>query len=116
MKHIYTTFKKFDNLIFLVAVLFSGTSLSVYYSYLFIYVDKNMHPTKTLLSLTSVVSMASELFIYPISSKLIKLVGGRMRCVVLGIASTALRLWLLCQCTSVAYFAHPTPQWYRCFT
>jgi len=98
VRHVLNAFKNFDNLIFLLCVLFSGTSLIVYYHFLFIYVDKNMHPTKTLLSLSSVVSMASELFIYPISSKLIKLVGGRMRCVVLGIASTALRLWLLCQC------------------
>jgi len=99
MKHVYNAFKKFDNLVFLVSVLFSGTSLCVYYHYLFIYVDSHMHPTKTMLSLSSVVSMASELVIYPISSKLIKLFGGRMKCVVIGIASTALRLWLLCQCT-----------------
>ena len=78
-------------MVFLISVLFSGTSLCTYYHFLYIYVDGTMHPKKTILSLYNVVSMASELLIYPLSSKLIKFVGGPMRCVLLGIASTAAR-------------------------
>ena len=78
-RDIYNTFKKFENLVFLITVLFSGLSLSVVFSYLYIYADETMHPSKTMLSLFNVVSMASELLIYPLSSKLIKLVGGRIQ-------------------------------------
>ena len=53
--------------------------------------DGKMHPAKTMLSLFNVVSMGSELVIYPLSSKLIKFVGGSMRCVLLGIFANSLR-------------------------
>jgi len=99
IKEVMNVFKKSENFVFLFSCIISGTSLMILFHYLFIYMNRVMKPTKTMMSMATVISMASELLIYPFSSKIIRFLGGQIRCVTLGIFSSAVRLAILSYCT-----------------
>jgi len=68
LKDVMNVIRKLDNVVFLISATVSGLSLCMYMHYMFIYMDQVMKPTKTMLSMTTVVSMLSELLVYHFSS------------------------------------------------
>ena len=98
--HLLKVFKSFDNKMFAFSVIISGLCLRTYTEFVFLFMDKEMHSTKTLMSLTMVAAMASELIIYPFSSRIIMFCGGPIPCIILGIFSYFPRFMLISYCTN----------------
>lgn len=90
--HLKDALKNNNNRMFLLTALISGTALYVYKHYLFLYMHAVKNPTKTIMALMSVARSISEFLVYPFSSRLIKLFGGRMRCIVTTMLASALCL------------------------
>lgn len=101
LKQVFKYYKNVDNIVFMLFVLVNGVSAMIYNQYLFLFMFKTMHPPppKTMMSLTTVVGMCSELLFYPLSSKIIKMSGNPLRCVAIGIGSFCLRLISVSFCT-----------------
>lgn len=95
IRHVVDAFKIPYNQMFLASVFICGITSCIYGNFLFIYMYQVMNPPKTVMSLMTVASSVSELFIYPFSSKLIKLFGGHMRCIITGMSLYSVRLVVL---------------------
>lgn len=91
MKSVMKTYRKCDNIVFLLCVVIIGLSAKTIDHYLYLFILRTMHSSKTMLSLTTVIDMASNLLFYPLSSTLIKMSGDPLRCVALGLGTFCIR-------------------------
>lgn len=92
--------KKFDTIVFLLSALVCGLCLRTYTEFIFLFMDRELHTNKTLMSLTMLVAMVSELFVYPFTTTLIKRLGGSIVCLTIGIFSFCPRYILISYCAN----------------
>ena len=97
-RHLWSVLRQPDNVMFFLSVLISGFLYSSYSGFFSLFMNDSLKLSKTMISLSTVVSMFSELLFYPFSSYIIKACGGSIASVFIGISSWVLRLVLTSYC------------------
>jgi len=92
------TFKDLRNIFFFLSVFVAGALDCVLQSFLFMLMDDDMHASKTAMGVAILVACISEIFMFPLSSIIIKKVGSPLTCIELGIVSHGIRLLVLSYC------------------
>ena len=90
-KHFISFFKSIDNLMFLISVLISGIAHLLHANFLYLLMIENMHTSKAIMAATMTTGGITAILIFPITGKLIKLFGGPIPCIALGIFSYFVR-------------------------
>ena len=90
-RKVFLLFKKFDVLFFMITVFISGLANSIFLSFSLLLIQDTMNVSKTEMTLITVTGTLSELLIFPITSKLIKKLGGTSPCIIIGTFSYVIR-------------------------
>ena len=90
-KKVLILFKKFDVVFFMITVFINGLANNLFVSFSLLLVQDTMNVSKTEMTLITVTGTLSELLIFPITSKLIKKLGGTSPCIIIGTFSYFIR-------------------------
>lgn len=90
-----SVFKKLDSCLFLVTVAITGIANNIFQCFVFMLMEDTMHPSETLKTLTITTCVVAELIVFPLSSRIIKLVGGPIPAMAIGTFSFLPRFLLM---------------------
>ena len=94
-KHFISFFRSIDNLVFLISVLISGVATLLYNNFLYLLMIENIHTSKSIMAATMTTAGIAAILIFPVTGKLIKIFGGPIPCVALGIFSYFVRFMVM---------------------
>lgn len=86
-----STFRSFDNLIFLVTAFVMGIAQSIAFSFLLKLLEDELDASKTIMGLAHLISSFSEMVIFFLSKRILKLCRGSVGCIELAVFAYAVR-------------------------
>ena len=95
LTHFISFFRSIDNLVFVISVLISGLANALYVNFVFLLIVENIHTSKAMMSATMTTGGIASILIFPVTAKLIKIFGGPIPCIALGIFSYFVRFMLM---------------------
>ncbi|XP_057290062.1 uncharacterized transporter YwbF-like [Hydractinia symbiolongicarpus] len=107
MKLAFKTCCKLDNFVFLLTVFVKGAMSGLMNSFLFVFMEKEMHSNKSVMALSVVVACISEAAIFSFASLIITKLKGPIQCLIIGLFSICIRFiifsfvrnpWLILPC------------------
>lgn len=95
MKLVLALCCKFEIILFFLTVLISGLANNIFLNFSFLYVTEVMHRSKPEMTLVIIVATISETLMFPMTSKLIKLLGGTSVAMIVGSLAQTIRFLVM---------------------
>ena len=94
LKDVVITCFKLDNFLFLLTIVIMGIANGILYGFLFLLMNDEMSGTKTTMGVCTATAILAETIMFPYCSKIIKILGGPIPAIIMGVFSYFVRFLL----------------------